>query len=87
MVLSISCTVSNKKTHLAGFETCVFRVYLRNIYLHPCLQSFQIKKNFSNPVSKSAEINKKIVLPEKSKLLEKIHHFEKIQNFFHRSMV
>ena len=23
-------TVSNKKTHLAVFETCVFRVYLRN---------------------------------------------------------
>ena len=42
------------------------------IYLHPCLKSFQMKKDFSNPVTKSAE----------SKLLEKIHHFEKIKNFF-----
>ena len=24
------CTVNNKKTHLADFETCAFRVYLRN---------------------------------------------------------
>ena len=47
-------TVSNKKTHLAVFETCLFRVYLRNhlsykkviyIYLHPCLKSFQMKKD------------------------------------------
>ena len=47
------CTVSNKKTHLADFETCVFRVYLRKplsykkviyIYLHPCLKRFQIRK-------------------------------------------
>ena len=46
-------TVSNKNTHLADFETCVFRGYLRNhlsykkvfyIYLHPCLKSFQMKK-------------------------------------------
>ena len=38
-------TVSNKYTHLADFETCVFRVYPRNhlsykkviyIYLNPC---------------------------------------------------
>ena len=42
--------VSNKKTHLAVFGTCFFRVYLRNhekviyIYLHPCLKTFQIKK-------------------------------------------
>ena len=44
------CTMSNKKTHLADFETCVFRVYLRNhlsyIYLHPCLKSFQMRKEF-----------------------------------------
>ena len=48
-------TVSNKNTHLADFETCVFRGYLRNhlsckkvfyIYLHPCLKSFQMKKEF-----------------------------------------
>ena len=45
-------TVSNKNTHLADFETCVFRGYLRNqliykkafnIYL---LKSFQMKKEF-----------------------------------------
>ena len=46
--LKVSYTVSNKNTHLADFETCVFRGYLRNhlsykkvfkIYLHPCLKS------------------------------------------------
>ena len=46
---NILLTVSNKKTHLAVFETCVFRVYLRNhlsykivfyIHLHPRLKSF-----------------------------------------------
>ena len=77
-------TVSNKYVHLAVFEICVFRVYLRNhlrykkviyIYLHPCLKSFQIKNNFWNPVTKSVDIFKNAVLPEKSKLLEKIHHF------------
>ena len=45
--------VSNKNTHLADFETCVFRGYFRNhlsykkilqIYLRPCLKSFQMKK-------------------------------------------
>ena len=25
-------TMGNKKTHLADFETCIFRVYLRNHY-------------------------------------------------------
>ena len=48
-------TVSNKNTHLADFGTCVFRGYLRNhlsykqviyIYLHPRLNSFQIKYEF-----------------------------------------
>ena len=81
-------TVSNKNTHLANFETCVFRGYLRNrlsyknvlyIYLHPCLKSFQMKNNFWNPVSKSADIFKNAVFPEQSKLLEKIHQFEKIK--------
>ena len=51
--LDYGSTVSNKNTHLADFETCVFRGYLRNhlsyeknvyIYLHPCLKSFQMKK-------------------------------------------
>ena len=76
--------MSNKKTHLADFETCVFRVYLRNglsykkvnyIYLHPRLKTFQI--------TKSADIFKNAFLPEESNLLEKIRHFEKFKkNFF-----
>ena len=46
-------TVSNKNTHLADFETCVFRGYLQHhlsyekvfyIYLHSCLKNFQMKK-------------------------------------------
>ena len=85
-------TASNKNTHLDVFETCNFRVYLRNplsyknviyIYLHPCLKSFQINEDFTNPVTKSADFCKKnAVLTEKSKLLEKIRHFEKFKNFF-----
>ena len=84
-------TVRNKNTHLPAFETCVFRVCLRNhlrykkvsyFYLHPCQKSFQIKNNFWSPVTKSAEIFKNDVLPEKSNLLEKICHFEKFKNFF-----
>ena len=55
MDLSTLYTVSNKKTHLVDWETCVFRVNLRNqfsykkviyIYLHPRLMSFQMKKGF-----------------------------------------
>ena len=80
-------TVSNKNTHLPAFEVCVFRVNLRNhlsykkvihIYLYTYLKGFQMKKKISNPVTKSADICKNAVLPEKSKLLEKIRHFEKI---------
>ena len=71
-------TVRNKNTHLPVFEVCVFRVYLWNhlnyekfiyIYLHSCLKSFQMKKYFSNPVTKSTDIFKNAILPEKSKLL------------------
>ena len=67
-------TVSNKKTHLANFETLVFRVYLRNhlsykkSYLHLFTYLFEElsdKKKFSNPVTKSAEICKNAVLSEK----------------------
>ena len=81
-------TMCNKKTYLADFETWVFRVYLRNrlsykkviyIYSHPCLKSFKI---FSNLVTKSAVIFKNALLPNKSKLLKKIRHFEKFKNFF-----
>ena len=43
--------------------------------------------NFRNPVTKSADIFKNAVLPEKSKLLEKIRHFLKFKNFFHASKV
>ena len=51
-IIQIWYTVSNKNTHLADFETCVFRGYIRNqlsykkvfnIYLHRCLKSFQMK--------------------------------------------
>ena len=84
MSKSILFTVSNKKTHLAVFKICAFRVYLRNyfsyekviyIYLHPC-------------VTKSADVCKNAVLPEKSKVFEKIRHFEKLkETFSHRSNV
>ena len=52
---TLTVTVSNKKTHLADFEICVFRVYLRNqlsykkviyIYLYPFLMTFQMKEYF-----------------------------------------
>ena len=51
----VRITVSDKNTHLPVFKLCVFRVYLRNhftykkvisIYLHPCLKSFHLKKEF-----------------------------------------
>ena len=41
-----------------------------------------MKKWFLNLVTKSADMCKNAVLPEKSKLLEKIRHFEKTKNFF-----
>ena len=88
--------VSNKKTHLADFETCTFRVYLWNhlsykrLFTSICIlvwRAFWWKSDFWNLVTKSADIFKNAVLPEKSKLLEKIRHFEKIKNFFHGSNV
>ena len=85
-------TVSTKKTHLANFETCVFRVYLwkhlsykKNIYiyLHSCLRSFQIKKRIFQTRSQNQLIfAKTLFFQKKSKLLEKIRHFEKFKNFF-----
>ena len=63
---SFPSTVSNKKTHLADFEICVFRVYLRNHL--SCKKSYfhlftslseelsDEKNNFSNLVTKSADI-------------------------------
>ena len=81
-------TVSNKITHLAVFEAFVFRVYLQihlcykklfYIYLHPCLKSFQMKKQSFKSGPKSADIYEKTVLPEKSRLFEKIRHFEKLK--------
>ena len=89
-------TVSNKNKHLADFETCVFRGYLRNtwaikkLFTSICIlvwRAFWWKSDFWNLVTKSADIFKNAVLPEKSKLLEKIRHFEKIKNFFHGSNV
>ena len=77
-------TLSNKKTHLADVETCVFRNHLSYkkaiyIYLHPCLKSFQMKKQSFKSGPKSADIYEKTVLPEKSRLFEKIRHFEKLK--------
>ena len=52
---SLEDTEGNKNTHLADFETCVFREYLWNhlsyknviyIYLDPCLKRFQMEKEF-----------------------------------------
>ena len=74
-------TVSNKNTHLADFEACVFRGYLRNhlsykkvfnIYLQP----FQIRSQ------NQLIFTKTLFCQQKSKLLEKIRHFEKFKNFF-----
>ena len=56
------------------------------MYLHLFSSQFEElsdkQKNFSNLVTKSADICKNAVLPEKSKLLEKIRYFEKFKNFF-----
>ena len=78
--------VSNKNTHLADFETCVFRVYLRNqfshkkvfnIYLHPCLKSFQIKKKRIFEIRSQNQLIFALTLfcQKKSNLSEKIRHF------------
>ena len=40
------------------------------------------KRIFQTRSQKSADIFKNAVFPEKSKLLEKIRHFEKFKNFF-----
>ena len=57
-----TCTVDNKNIHPADFLTCVLREYLRNhlsskkvfyIYLHPCLNSFQINYDFFKSDHKS----------------------------------
>ena len=45
-------------------------------------RDFRCKKNFSNTVTQSADVCKNALLPEKSKLLKKIHYFEKFKNFF-----
>ena len=76
-------TVSNKNTHLADFETCAFRGYFWNHLSYKKVLFASLSKelsdkikNFWNPVTKSANIFKNAVLPDKSKLLEKIRHFE-----------
>ena len=45
-------------------------------------RAFRWKNNFSNPVTKSADICKNAFLPEKSKLLEKNPMFWKIRKLF-----
>ena len=65
---------NKKKPHLADFETCVFHVYLRNhlsyknvfhIYVHPCLKSFQIKKEFFKSGHKNQLIHAKMMFCQK----------------------
>ena len=64
-------TVSNKNTHLVDFEPCAFREYLqkhlsyKKFFSSICIRAFRWKNNFSNPVTKSADIWKSAVLPEK----------------------
>ena len=41
-----------------------------------------MKNNFSNLVIKLADICRNAVLPENSKLMEKIRHFERFKNLF-----
>ena len=67
-------TVSNKNTHLADFETFVFRGYLRNhlsykkvfnIYLHPYLKSFKMKKQFLKSGHKNSWYSQKRCFAQK----------------------
>ena len=74
-----------KKTHLAVFETCFFAyisgtTWTKKMFLNLCLKSFQMKKKFKSGHKISWYLY--AVLPEKSKLLEKIHHFERFKNLF-----
>ena len=52
-----------------------------NHYL-PWVNLVTVGDNLTDLAGKSADICKIAVLPGKSKLLEKILHFEKIKNFF-----
>ena len=79
-----------KNTSTCFWNLC-FLVYLRNhlsykklfIIIHILVwKAFRWKNNFSNLVTKFADIFKNAVLPEKSNLSEKIRHFEKFKNFF-----
>ena len=77
-----------KKTHLADFENCVFRIYLSKklelqksfLHLFASLSEELLDKNFF--FQTRSDICKNAVFPEKSKLLEKILYFENIKNFF-----
>ena len=56
---------------------------LKKSYLHPYLKSFQMKEEFFQiRLQNQLIFAKNAVLTEKSKLLEKIRHFEKFKNFF-----
>ena len=70
---------------ISGTTWAIKKVFTSNCIL--VWRAFRWKNYFSNLVTKSADIFKNAVLPEKSKLFEKIHHFEKIKNFFHGSKV
>ena len=80
------------KTWIQLFIKRLFFVYFsgttwatKKLFTSICIlvwNAFRWKKNFSNPVKKSADICKNAVLTEESKLLEKIRHFKKLKNVF-----
>ena len=69
-----SCLLSDRFSSISP-ETQELQKKVFYVYVHPCLKSFQMKKYFWNPVTKSANIFKNAVFPEKSKVLEKNRHF------------
>ena len=86
-------TYSEKQNkHIKLFLKLVFLAYIsrstwatKKLFTSICIivwGVFRWKKKISNPVTKSGDICKNAVLPEKSKLLEKIRHFEMFKNFF-----
>ena len=85
-------TVSNKKTHLAVFKTCVFSrispepLELQKSYLHLFTSLFKelSDENDFFPIQSQNQLIflKTLFCQKKSKILERIRHFEKFKNFF-----
>ena len=86
------CYTVNNKKHIPLFFNISFFSYIsgtawatKNLLLFFCIlfwSSLGWNKNFSHPVTKSADICKNVNLPIKNYLLGKISHFEKVKNFF-----